>query len=116
METDTLQEAQRQHESRMVETKRLIRELTGIPVMDDDNLNALDAAVEAAKARQEARKAPAAQESAPVSARGRVALAREMMHRAMMELDMAIADGAGSKQVSAAREHAYIGFVELDNG
>lgn len=81
--------------------------LSGIPVMseDDDEPTVHDIAC-----------VPEARGSAPVSVRGRVALAREMMHRAMMELDMAIAEGEVAKHVMVAREHAYVGFVELDNG
>ena len=84
-------------ERRLTEVEE--RDLAGIPVMDEDELVSV---------------APPARGSAPVSVRGRVALACEMMHRAMMELDTAIAEGEDGEAVRIARGHAYAGFVELD--
>lgn len=122
MEHDTLQEAQRRAQAAHEEggarlTPVEARHLTGIPVLDEeagDGLRPDELLVIAPDAVTTVR--VPARESAPVSVRGRLALAREMLVRAVSELDVVIAEvGQDSDLPKEARLDALTAVSHLDS-
>ncbi len=103
MEADTLQEAQKREEDR----------LASIPIMDEDD--DLDRGLDILEAAEGQRVVRTAEASAPISMRGRLVLAREMLVRAVAELEaVAAARGVAGSWVITAREHANEGLRWLD--
>jgi hypothetical protein len=128
METDTLQEAQRlashnesksdavramaRREGMLVVEQRLTeveeRHLSGIPVLDEEVSDGLrcDELPIIAFGPAESKVMVPVRESAPVSVRGRLALAREMLLRASQELDTIAREASAERVRSVAGEVA----------
>lgn len=87
------------------EESKIERDLAGIPIMDEDDVVLLAPSV------------PPPQESAPISARGRVALAKELLRRAAGELQLVQGPGVSKAleaNALAAALRARAVYMDLD--